>query len=81
VARRLGNDGYQALADGDRIIVQATLGELEKLFGARPTLEPSTDPKRTSGCRAVLPASARLGLRYRGDVGEEVLIDDPACAL
>jgi hypothetical protein len=66
------------LADGDRIIVQATLVELERLMGVRPTLERSTGP---SGCRAVLPASARLSKRYRGDVGEEVLLDDPACAL
>jgi hypothetical protein len=77
VARRLQQDGYRALADGDRIIVQATLVELEKLMGVRPALE-RTGP---SGCRAVLPASARLSWRYRGDVGEEVLLDDPACAL
>jgi hypothetical protein len=81
VARRLQKDGYQALADGDRIIVQATLVELEKLMGVRPTLEHSTDRADPSGCRAVLPASARLSFLYRGDVGEEVLLDDPACAL
>ena len=46
-------------------------------MGVRPTLERSTGP----GCRAVLPASARVSLWYRGDVGEEVLLDDPACAL
>jgi hypothetical protein len=78
VARRLQKDGYRAAADGDRIIVQATLIELEQVMGVRPTLERGTG---ASGCRAVLPPSARLSWRYRGDVGDEVLLDDPACAL
>ena len=69
------------IAAGTSVHVQATLIELEKLMGVRPTLERSPDRTGPSGCRAVLPASARLSRRYRGDVGEEVLLDDPACAL
>jgi hypothetical protein len=80
VAKRLTNDGYQAIADGDRIIVEVTLGELEKLFGVRPTLEPTpSGDAGSTGMRAVLPASAKLLPRYRGDVGEEILLDDLAC--
>jgi len=81
VTARLKKDGFEAIADGDRIIVHAADDALSKLFEANVEhglrAASSSDHMR---CVAVLPDGARLASRYAGEVGDYVL-DDPTCEL
>ncbi len=74
-------DGFDAIQDGDRIIVHANDAELAKLFGSETTheLRPASSSDRTV-CVAVLGEDAKLPAKYRGEVGDFVL-DDPTCEL
>jgi hypothetical protein len=81
VTARLKKDGFEATADGDRIIVVADDAALEKLFEAKVEhgLSAASSSNRMR-CVATLPAGTRLAQRYRGEVGDFVL-DDPTCEL
>lgn len=81
VARRLQKDGYQAEADGDRIIVHLSDAELTRLFGAAPGHAPvAASASDRTICVATLPETARLDAAYAGEAGDFVL-DDPTCEL
>jgi hypothetical protein len=81
VSARLKKDGFEASADGDRIIVLADDAALGKLFETEVEhgLQPASSSDRMS-CVAKLPEDARIASRYRGEVGDFVL-DDPTCEL
>jgi hypothetical protein len=81
VAKKLVADGYEAVADGDRIIVHADDERLKKLFGGEiEHVQQAASSSDRMRCVAAIPEGRKLDARYRGEVGE-VLLDDPACEL
>jgi hypothetical protein len=81
VAKRMIADGYEAAADGDRIVVHLDDAHLGRLFGGEIGHEKqaaSSDDRLR--CVARVPEGTKLDARYRREVGE-VLLDDPACEL
>jgi hypothetical protein len=81
VAKKLKADGFDAVADGDRIIVHADDNQLKRLFGVEiPHERRAASSSNRMRCMATVPDGAQLDARYRGEVGE-VLLDDPSCEL
>jgi hypothetical protein len=81
VAKKLAADGFDAIADGDRIIVHADDTQLKRLFGVEvPHERRAASSSNRMRCIAALPDGAMLDPRYRGEVGE-VLLDYPSCEL
>lgn len=81
VAKRMKADGFDAIADGDRIIVRAGDDQLAKLFGVAVGHElRAASSSDRQVCVAALPEAARLSPRYAGEVGDFVL-DDPTCEM
>ena len=81
VAKRMKADGFDAIVDGDRIIVRAGDDQLATLFGVAVGHElRAASSSDRQVCVAALPEAARLSPRYAGEVGDFVL-DDPTCEL